>query len=52
MGWAAGRSGTIIHTEDGGKKWTTQYNIKALPTKVYFLNEKEEVGNGFQVRSA
>lgn len=41
MGWAAGRNGTIIHTANAGKTWITQYNIKALPTEIFFLNERE-----------
>ena len=41
VGWAAGERGTIIHTENGGKTWIKQYNIKALPPRSSFLNEKE-----------
>jgi photosystem II stability/assembly factor-like uncharacterized protein len=27
-GWAVGQSGTILRTEDGGRTWTTQHNLK------------------------
>lgn len=40
-GWATGERGTIIHTEDSGKTWGKEYDIEALPTKIFFLNEKE-----------
>jgi photosystem II stability/assembly factor-like uncharacterized protein len=40
-GWVAGIQGSIIHTEDGGKTWAIQNNIKALPTKIIFVNELE-----------
>lgn len=40
-GWVTGIQGLILHTEDGGKTWITQYNIKALPTKIQFVSEQE-----------
>jgi photosystem II stability/assembly factor-like uncharacterized protein len=39
-GWAAGDTGTIIHTVDGGKNWTLQdSHTKNEITAIFFLNE-------------
>lgn len=40
-GWVVSMGGAIIHTVDGGKTWAVQYNVKALPTKIVFVNEQE-----------
>lgn len=40
MGWAVGY-GVIIHTEDSGKTWIRQGDIKDSLNIVYFVNENE-----------
>jgi photosystem II stability/assembly factor-like uncharacterized protein len=39
-GWAAGDSGTIIHTATGGVKWNVQNsNVETFITDIFFVNE-------------
>lgn len=54
-GWVVGDSGTILHSEDGGKQWAVQ-NIGLLPPlfSIYFKNPEEgwAVGqNGFSLKT-
>jgi photosystem II stability/assembly factor-like uncharacterized protein len=45
-GWAAGESGTIIHTSDGGENWEIQNStVQTFITDIYFSNDQ----NGWAV---
>ncbi len=48
-GWAVGHSGVIIHTADGGEKWTLQRSDSAVDRplfSVYFFDAKDGVAVG------
>ena len=39
-GWAAGESGTIIHTADGGNNWEVQNStVQSFITDIFFVNK-------------
>ena len=39
-GWAAGESGTIIHTSDGGNNWEVQNStVQSFITDIFFVNK-------------
>jgi len=51
-GWIVGRKGTILHTEDGGKKWNLQVTGKERDrsltlTDLRFINQREGVLVGY-----
>src|SRR4030042_5148406 len=41
-GWAAGDSGIIVHTRDGGQSWEVQQsNISGQILDIFFINEQQ-----------
>ena len=41
IGWVVGNRGVIVHTENAGRKWERQGNIKESLHIVFFINETE-----------
>ena len=42
VGWAVGQLGTILRTEDGGRTWTLQDNLKIQQHKIRGAAAKDE----------
>ena len=39
-GWAVGAEGTIIHTTDGGERWTTERSGTPHPLERVFFSDR------------
>lgn len=49
-GWAAGDSGLIIHTSDGGNSWTTQFSNDSLTlVSLDFLDDRFGVASAWKI---